>query len=157
MASALGQAGLAGDENRHLRSAKTSPDRLSPPLASHLHCPPDTGLIGATRDAIRRRLGQGAPTIEEIAGALGVRVRTLQRRLAANGITYSWLVGQVRVEEAKRLLRETNLTHTKIAAALAYSDPAHFTRAFVRWTGATPRAYRYRERARAAEAPREAS
>lgn len=78
-------------------------------------------------------------------------VRTLQRRLLDFGLTYSQLLDQVRLETALRLLErsEASLAEASLAEAalaLGYSDPAHFTRAFVRWTGEAPSAVRHRMR-----------
>ncbi|MDJ0950218.1 MAG: helix-turn-helix transcriptional regulator [Alphaproteobacteria bacterium] len=82
------------------------------------------------------------PTIAGAAMAAGLSVRSLQRRLAGAGVTYSQLREEVRREAAFRLIEDCSLNLFEIAAALGYSDPAHFTRAFVRWSGTTPRAYR---------------
>ncbi len=71
-------------------------------------------------------------------------MRGLQRRLAADGLTYSQLLEEARRNAALRLVEERQLTFAEVASALGYSDPAHFTRAFARWTGTTPRAYRQR-------------
>lgn len=101
-------------------------------------------LVGPIRHAIARRLARGHPGIRDVAATIGINVRTLQRRLARVGVTYSRLVDEVRLETAARLLKDGGLTLAKIASALGYSDPAHFTRAFARWTGMTPRTYRQR-------------
>lgn len=78
-------------------------------------------------------------------------VRTLQRRLAAAGLTYSRLVDEVRFERARLLLVEPGVGISNIAAALGYADPAHFTRAFTRWAGVAPQAYRRRLASKDAE------
>jgi AraC-like DNA-binding protein len=101
-------------------------------------------LVGSIRDGIARQLRHGHPGIDSVAVSTGINVRTLQRRLAAVGLTYSRIVDQVRLEAALSLLEDRGLTLAEIASALAYADPAHFTRAFVRWTGTTPGAYRCR-------------
>ena len=84
------------------------------------------------------------PSIVGAAMAAGVSVRGLQRRLAADGLTYSQLLEEVRRDAALRLIEDRNRSLAEIASALGYSDPPHFTRAFLRWTGITPRAYRQR-------------
>ena len=103
-------------------------------------------LVAATRKAIKRLLQQGNPAIRDAARMLGTNVRTLQRRLAESGTRYSWLVEEVRIETAFRLLEREDLTIAEVASALGYRHAAHFTRAFVRWTGVTPRDYRDGER-----------
>jgi len=99
-------------------------------------------VVGPIREAIARRLAHGHPAIRDVASTVGLNVRTLQRRLAKAGVIYSQLVDEVRLRTAIRLLEDRDLKLAKIASALGYSDPAHFTRAFVRWTGMTPRAHR---------------
>ena len=73
-------------------------------------------------------------------------VRTLQRRLRAAGLTYSQVVQQARRAAAQQMLRDSTAAIGRIARTLGYSDPAHFTRAFQRWTGSTPRDFRDRSR-----------
>ena len=68
--------------------------------------------------------------------------RTLQRRLNKVGTTYSDLIQEVRYDIAVHLLKENNFKLLDIAYELVYSDPAHFTRAFQRMAGVSPREYR---------------
>jgi AraC-like DNA-binding protein len=84
----------------------------------------------------------GHPRIGLAATALGVSVRTLQRRLAEAGLSFEVLVRTDRLDRAARLLETTRSTVLDIALDLGYSDHAHFTRAFRRWTGLAPLAYR---------------
>ncbi len=82
------------------------------------------------------------PRIEWVAAKLGTTRRSLQRRLFANGTTFNHLIEQTLFRRAKSLLREGAVPITEIALQLGYADPAHFTRAFRRWTRVTPSAYR---------------
>jgi AraC-like DNA-binding protein len=82
------------------------------------------------------------PRIGATADALGMSVRGLQRRLAETGMSYGRLVAQARFASAVDLLAGTDATVLDIALDLGYSDHAHFTRAFRRWTGVAPRDYR---------------
>ncbi len=77
-----------------------------------------------------------------VARKLGLSVRTLQRRLKFCGIDFEDLLDQTRRDEALRLLAESGHTMTEIAYSVGYSDPAHFTRAFKRWTGTAPSHFR---------------
>jgi AraC-like DNA-binding protein len=93
-----------------------------------------TLLAGASR----------AASIDLVAETMGTSVRTLQRRLRASGLTYSEVVQRARRSAAQRMLKDRGAGIGEIARALGYSDPAHFTRAFQRWTGSTPRDFRAR-------------
>ena len=84
----------------------------------------------------------GYPAIEQVAEQMGSSVRTLQRRLLDSGITYSTLVEQVRHDLARRKLETTQLYVAEVARDLGFKDHSSFSRAFLRWTGMSPRAYR---------------
>jgi AraC-like DNA-binding protein len=100
------------------------------------------GLTSRLRSELRPTLRAGHAPIDAAAEIAGVSPRTLQRRLDAEGLTYSRLVDQVRFAAAARMLQESDAPLIEIAFDVGYSDPAHFTRAFRRWTGTTPRAFR---------------
>jgi AraC-like DNA-binding protein len=76
-----------------------------------------------------------------IARALGMAERTLKRKLAEQGTSYTELLDRQRHTRALELLR-TDATIEQVADRLGYSDAANFTRAFRRWTGKSPRALR---------------
>jgi AraC-like DNA-binding protein len=97
----------------------------------------------ALRAAIRRWLARGA-AIEDVARALELTPRTLQRRLARNGRTYRALRDEVALEEARWLLADPARSIAEIATRLGFADPSTFTRAFTRWSGTSPA--RFRER-----------
>jgi AraC-like DNA-binding protein len=100
--------------------------------------------VNVVRQAILSLLPHGHPTIDQVAQAVGSSVRTLQRRLAAAGLSHSHLVDEVRFTEARRHLRDPHLRLRDIGWALGYTDPGCFTRAFIRWSGMPPRVYRAR-------------
>jgi AraC-like DNA-binding protein len=83
-------------------------------------------------------LPEGFRSLEDIAQQIGVSPRTLKRRLADGGTSYSELLDEQRQERALLLLRDESLSREQIAERLGYSDAANFTRAFRRWTGKTP-------------------
>ena len=92
--------------------------------------------------------GDGQLSIEDAAGALALSVRTLQRRLAEVGLRYSLLRDWVRMEEACRMIVNSDAQLIDVAYHVGFSDPGHFTRAFQRWTGMAPRHFRRRVHAR---------
>lgn len=87
-------------------------------------------------------LHDGYPRIEWVAAKLGTTRRSLQRRLASHGATFNQLVEETLFHRAKSLLCCGATPITEIALQLGYADPAHFTRAFRRWSGVAPSAYR---------------
>ncbi len=81
-------------------------------------------------------------TVGQVANMAGTSVRTVQRRLAAEGSNFSDLVGKARGELAFELLENTDDSMTEIALDLGYSTQANFSRAFKRRTGISPSEYR---------------
>ncbi|WEX88910.1 AraC family transcriptional regulator [Sinorhizobium garamanticum] len=73
-----------------------------------------------------------------VARSLGMSARTLQRRLKFCGVDFEELLDETRRSEAIRLICEGVHSMTDIAFRVGYSDSAHFTRAFKRWTGVAP-------------------
>ena len=98
-------------------------------------------LAARVRALVPRQEG-GFHSLEEIAAKVGVSPRTLKRRLAEQGTAFSELLEQQQRERALMLLRSQELSLEDIAERVGYSDVANFTRAFRRWTGLTPGAYR---------------
>ncbi|WP_051277798.1 AraC-like transcriptional regulator QhpR [Solimonas flava] len=99
-------------------------------------------LVAALKGRILRALPQGGVTIEAIAEQLALSERTLQRRLQEAGLNFQQLVEQLRYETACRYLQQGHLPLTEIGYLLGYSEPSAFSRAFRRWSGASPLAYR---------------
>ena len=79
---------------------------------------------------------------DDMARLLGMSRRTFDRRLKNRGITYKALANEIRFEVACRLLQDTEMSLSQIAAALGYSEASAFTRAFQGWSGQTPSAWR---------------
>ena len=100
----------------------------------------------ATTDAVRRhlagKLGEGQPTVEQIAPRLHMSPRTLHRRLEEEGTSFRQVLTEVRRELAMRHLTERQLAISEIAFLLGFSEPSAFHRAFKRWTGHAPLTYR---------------
>ena len=96
----------------------------------------------AIRQVVEGMLVGGVPKIAPVAEAVGTSVRTLQRRLSDSEETFSGILDEARMNLANRLLAEGDHTLNQIAYELGYSDQAHFTRAYRRWTGVSPGAMR---------------
>lgn len=83
-----------------------------------------------------------APTVERCAATLGTSARTLQRRLREEGSSFELEWQGAAQRRAERALAETNQSIDAIARSLGFATGGSFARAFVRWTGSTPSAYR---------------
>ena len=80
----------------------------------------------------------GHVSIESVANSVGMRVRTLQRKLSGCGATFRGLVDECRHERALEMLSDGRFSIGEIGERLGYSDPAHFARAFRRWSRCAP-------------------
>ncbi|HVO02543.1 MAG TPA: AraC family transcriptional regulator [Candidatus Cybelea sp.] len=100
------------------------------------------GLSDRIRSAIRVRLPNGYPALDQIAAELRVSAPLVQRTLAEQGLTYKDAVEVMRRNLAMMYLEQRQLPLTEVALLLGYSELSAFTRAFTRWTGASPRSYR---------------
>ena len=110
--------------------------------ARFLQTAPAISFVHAVRQMVRTLLPAAAPTIEQTAEAACISVRTLQRRLAADALSYSRLLDQVRFERAQELLADRSVPMTEVAFELGYTDQSNFSRAFRRWAEISPGAYR---------------
>ena len=105
-----------------------------------------------TRAALLERLTSGEPQEEEVARSLHMSRRTLQRRLAEADLTYQRLVDQTRRDLALRYIDDPAKSVTELTFLLGFSGQSAFTRAFRRWTGASPTEYRAARQKRRASA-----
>lgn len=94
--------------------------------------------VNAMRTVIQRLIPDGKSRIESAAMSVGMSVRTLQRRLAETGVSYSDLVDEVRLARALALIDDPSIKLWEISRRLGYADAANFDRAFRRWTGFSP-------------------
>jgi AraC-like DNA-binding protein len=98
-------------------------------------------FIGRVRSLVPLPEG-GVRSLTQVARETNVSARTLKRRLAEQGTTYSALVEEYRRERSLLLLRSEGLSIEDVARRVGYSEAANFTRAFRRWTGVAPKVYR---------------
>jgi AraC-like DNA-binding protein len=84
------------------------------------------------------------PTQEAVAGAMHLTTRTLIRRLKKEGSAYKVILEELRRDYAQTLLGNARLTVADVAELLGYKEPANFGRAFRRWFGSSPAAWRRR-------------
>ncbi|MFM0349730.1 AraC family transcriptional regulator [Paraburkholderia sp. RL17-347-BIC-D] len=67
---------------------------------------------------------------DAVAASLGINRRTLHRRLANNGLSYSSLLEQVRRDAAKRLVEVNSIPLAEVAEAIGFSSLSAFSRWF---------------------------
>ena len=92
--------------------------------------------------AIAPLLPHGKATVSEVARELGISQRKLARLLSAEGLTFSAILQQFRLDLAKAYITHRDLSISQIAWLLGYGEVSAFTNAFRRWTGTTPREMR---------------
>jgi AraC-like DNA-binding protein len=98
------------------------------------------GVQSPFADQVRRLLREDdVNSLEQVAARLEMSPRTLRRRLAVDGASFSELVDAGRREKAVRLVRSSRLSIEDVARRLGYATPSTFARAFHRWTGQTPK------------------
>ena len=105
------------------------------------------------RQLLAMRLRDAEPRREQIAAALNVSDRTLQRRLQAEGTSYQQLLDDTRRELAQKYLRKPRTPLRDVAALLGFEDQSNLFRACKRWFGESPG--RYRARFEVARSPRQ--
>ena len=121
--------------------------RLSQVLDQHVQdlvarAPAVQTLSDQVRRYVRDAFPHGDFSVESIGRRMGIGARTLQRRLSDEGTSHRGILEQVRHELALRYLGETQMPIKEVAAVLGYSELRAFYRAFERWTGLPPAAYR---------------
>ena len=112
---------FAGDYLRHLDSAQTS---------------------YRAREVIIRRLPDGEPRRDEVAGELCMSERTLQRRLEEEATSFVQLLDDTRRELANQYLGRLHLSLAQAAYLLGFADQSSFFRACKRWFDRPPGQYR---------------
>lgn len=117
-------------------------ERPKPPFFRFTDQEPPSDFAQRLRLCLAPYLFDGHPNIHLAADLVDMSARTLQRRLAKLGMTYSAVVDGARFALSRRMLAETDETVSDIAYAVGYSDPSHFSRAFRRLAGVSPREYR---------------
>jgi len=110
------------------------------------------GFAAEVTAALSVELQTGRGDLASVGRALALSERTLQRRLAQEGVSFRALTDEVRRGLATQYLADGRVSLSEIALMLGFSEQAAFQRAFLRWTGVTPGQYRRGERARAGTA-----
>jgi AraC-like DNA-binding protein len=104
--------------------------------------PPIEAFTGRVRRVLLEELQLGEPTLARLAARLRMSERTVQRRLSGEGASMQALLDEARRELSLRRLAESNQSIAEISFLLGFAEVRAFHRAFKRWTGSTPAAYR---------------
>ncbi|MEY4581884.1 MAG: hypothetical protein RL701_6587 [Pseudomonadota bacterium] len=102
----------------------------------------ESTVIRQVKRVVRTRVREPDLTLQDIARALAVSTRSLQRRLEVAGTNFRELRDGVRYERACQLLQDPATTTEATATELGYRDRSNFVRAFTRWSGQSPSQYR---------------
>jgi AraC-like DNA-binding protein len=109
----------------------------------------DENFLERVRIAIQQKLTGQRPTIEDIADALHVSARTMQRRLQEEGSSFQRVLEEARHQLARHYLNNSVLELNEAAYLLGYNDSNSFVRAFRSWEGIPPARWREEQRAKA--------
>lgn len=103
--------------------------------------PPQT-MTNMVEQIIQAQVTMGEASEDHVATLLSLGRRTLQRALQQEGTSFREIKARVIENRARVLLTETDFTVATIARSLGYEEPKSFQRAFRKWTGLWPHAYR---------------
>jgi AraC-like DNA-binding protein len=104
--------------------------------------PKTEGFAMRVERKLRECLEHGEPSMRAVAQGLKMSTRTLQRRLEAEGKGFAQVLDQVREALARTLVAEREPSLSEVAFQLGFAEFATFSRAFKRWTGSAPGAFR---------------
>ena len=114
-----------------------------------VHPAPDATVSPTTEASFKEQVNRWVqetdnwqPDVSEVASALNLSGRSLQRRLGEQGTRFVDVIGQIRVERASQLLTRGHASLAEIGFASGYTDQAHFCRDFKRRCGLTPKSFR---------------
>jgi len=122
--------------------AATGHRTRQPELKAEPSTPPPLSVREEVAALSSIALLEGQPRIDWVARKLELSRRSLQRLLDAEGYSFSAVLDGLLMDRAIALVRTNGISLTDIALQLGYSDGAHFSRAFRRWTGVSPLQYR---------------
>ena len=127
---------------RRIDGADPETMRIATKYLESQYLPPTTSLSERVAELSRRLLPTGQCSVDAIASQLAVHPRTLQRRLAEEGVRCQDVIERERREQAARYLAEPELRLGQIASLVGYAEQSALNRSCRRWFGKTPRQYR---------------
>ena len=127
---------------RRIENADPETQRIATKYLEATYLPVSAPLSDRVAELTRRLLPTGQCSAEAIAVELAMHPRTLQRRLATEGVRCQDVIDRERRAQAARYLAEPGLHLSQIAGLLGYSEQSALNRSCRRWFGKTPRQYR---------------
>jgi AraC-like DNA-binding protein len=116
---------------------------IAPSLEAELANRQAEGTDGdRVRQLVKRLLAGRRPELSDVSRELGLSTRTLQRRLAAEAVTYQQILEEARRELAQHYLKHSDRDLSETAYLLGYEDANSFFRAFQQWEGVSPGRWR---------------
>ncbi|MES1945266.1 AraC family transcriptional regulator [Salinisphaera sp. PC39] len=139
-----------------VRVAPALRDRLGAEWRGTRRERPAPGLPLQVERAIVALLPTGDCCLDSVARMVDLHPRVLQRRLRDEGTSFGAILRAARETLAREHLARSDIRLTDLAMHLGFGDLAVFSRSFKRWTGVSPRDWRRRQRAAAADGDRQA-
>lgn len=112
--------------------------------------PRDSSPPERIKEIIGEELARGLPPLDRIARRLATSERTLRRRLEEEGTSFRTILDETRAELARSYVQDTRLSLSEVASMVGFSETSAFNRAFKRWTGSPPSAWRSQRAAQGA-------
>ena len=128
--------------NRHLHDSSPELRQLLQQEIEKLEVQSGDNFPEQVRSLLRTTLVTGHSSAKQVAELLSMHRRTLNRHLNASGTSFRKLADEVRFEIARQLLEDSQMEIVLIASLLGYCNASAFTRAFRRWSSATPASWR---------------
>ena len=125
---------------------RESPSLPTKELLAYLQLSSSRSFADSLKVLMRSLLPQQISHIKEVSDLVDMSPRTVQRYLSQDNTSYSQILDEIRYEIAVQKVAHSSLDFKEIASELGYTSPAHFTRAFKRWTGKTPTQYRQQQK-----------
>jgi AraC-like DNA-binding protein len=131
------------DLDRAMRLAdRHALEALAPLVDAELAARPPVASFAARVEDLLASSLPGGTDVADVARAMHMSARTLQRRLEQENTRFSEVLDRARLGVARRLLANPESTLTDVAFRLGFADLATFSRAFKRWTGQPPGQWR---------------
>ncbi|WP_221895433.1 helix-turn-helix transcriptional regulator [Bathymodiolus japonicus methanotrophic gill symbiont] len=102
----------------------------------------EDNIVDRVKAVIIEQLPSGGLTDSTVDDALYMSNRTFHRRLQQSETTFRVVLNDLRHELADKYIKDSSLNLNEISFLLGFSELSSFSRAFKRWTGISPRAYR---------------